>query len=142
MEKTSRQAVLESVRQLRLHGFDWDGVGGLPLRGDVADTIAELYESSSDLQQDAADRLPMPIVSLNPDGTIEVLYKDDEEGCKELLLTFRCEGVITFTKMFGDGQTMVEGTIRIDMLEFDSMCGEMPGTCDDLIELFDWLAED
>jgi hypothetical protein len=125
VETSVREAVVQSLRGLRLMGYDWDGAKGLPMRGDVADTVFEVFGSSGyvdpsgyvePLISDAyVESLPLPAVSLNGNGTVEVAF-DGEDG-RELLLTFECEGVITFIKAFGDGQTTVDGVIRLDLGE-------------------------
>lgn len=137
METSSSEAVLQSLRQFRLHEYDWDGCGGLPLRGDVADTAADIYDLSF------TDVLPMPTVALNPDGTVNVEYDEtvDSDDGKKLFLTFKCQGVITYIKLFGDGQTTVDGTIRLD--NFARTDGKFdPDDFVELTELFDWLAEE
>ncbi|SIO37695.1 hypothetical protein SAMN05444166_4210 [Singulisphaera sp. GP187] len=137
METNSRTAVLESLQQLRLMEFDWDGVQGLPLRGDVADNVSDVYEGGVDLLlEDLAEHLPMPVVSLNPNGTIEVLYKDPDSN-RELVITFQAEGVLTYVKLFDDGQTMVEGVIRVNLLS-----GPYEVDLSELKDLFDWLASE
>ena len=117
--------------------YDWDGVGGLPMRADVADTVADLYDLSF------TDAMPMPVVSLNGDGTIDVEYDDStgsDEG-KKLFLSFKCQGIVTYIKVFGDGQTTVEGTIRLDL--YARTDGKFnPEDFAEITELFDWLAEE
>jgi hypothetical protein len=126
---SSSEAVLTALRRLRLMEFDWDGAGGLPLRGDVGDTVTDIYELSF------TSDMPMPAVSMNGDGTIDVEY-DGEDG-RKLFLTFKCQGVLTYIKVFEDDQTTVEGTIRLD--------APGPVALDDFVELtelFEWLASE
>jgi len=131
---SSSEAVLTSLKHFHLHEYDWDGVGGLPLRGDVADTVADIYDLAF------ADDMPMPVVSLNGDGTVEVAYEEivASDLGKKLLLTFRCEGVVTFVKVFPDGDATVEGTIRLD--GFARTDGKFnPDDFAELTELFAWI---
>lgn len=129
---SSSEAVLISLRRLRLMEFDWDGAAGLPLRGDVGDTVAAIYDLAF------ADAMPMPVVSLNGDGTLDVEY-DAEDG-RKLFLTFKCEGVITYIKVYEDDQTTVEGTVRLD---FHTVSGKFdPDDFVEITELFEWLASE
>ena len=136
METSPSEAVLTSIRQFRLHDFDWDGCGGLPLRSDVADTASDIYDL------DFTDAMPMPVVSLNKDGTVDVEYDEfqGQDAGKKLFLTFQCQGVVTYIKVYADGQTTVDGTIRLDL--FARTDGKFdPEDFAELTALFDWLAD-
>ncbi len=123
--------VLSITRELRLKAYDWNGSGGLPLRSDVADPIAEFYGNLPGIFG-----LPSPDVLMNPDGTIEVSYSQGEMA-KELLLTFKCQGVITYVQVWEDRQTSVEGTVRFDPME-DNSDGELAP----LPDLLFWISEE
>lgn len=124
------EAVIKAVRQLRLKDWDWDGSGGLPMRLDASDTVLAVYDKGG--AADSAD-CPAPSVSLNTNGTIEVSYSDPETG-RELFLTFQCNAVITYIRMFEDEQTSIEGTIRFtwDLAANNAALGS----------LFEWLIEE
>ena len=134
---TSSEAVLQSLRQFRLHEYDWDGSGGLPLRADVADTAIDIY------QLPLTTQVPMPEVMLLSDGTVTIEYDEvtGKDVGKKLFLTFKCQDVITYVKLFADGSSMVEGIIRLD--GYDPTDSEStPYAVLELTALFDWLAED
>ena len=112
--------------------FDWDGVGGLPFRSDVGDTVAVVYEASF------GDDMPEPFMSMNGDGTIDIEY--DGDNGRKLFLTFKCEGVVTYIKVFEDDQTTVEGTIRFD---FHAISGKIEEEdLEEIKALFGWLTSE
>lgn len=135
METTPKEAVLDVIKSFRLREFDWDGSGGLPLRADVADTISDIYLSEIyAVPEEVLYALPKPSLLLAPNGTVEVAY--DAWGYKQLLLTFECQGVVTYIKVYDDDHTSIEGTIRFDVLE------PSPEDVAELTELFLWIASE
>ena len=130
--KTSSDWVMEELFRLRLKGYDHDGAGGLPLRADVADLVATVYDLAF------TDKMPDPIVSLNGNGTLDVEY--DGDSGRKLFLCYQCAGVVTYIRAFEDDQTVIEGTIR---LNFNTYGGKFdPDDFLELTGLFDWLASE
>lgn len=114
--------------------FDWDGVGGLPLRSDVADTAHDVYSEPHILDDAILGDLVPPSISMSSNGTIEVVYAID--GYRQLFLTFECAGVVSYIRVFEDEQTSVEGVIRLEM---DSTS---PDDFSELQELYEWLVSE
>lgn len=109
-----RAHILNSVQRFAQNRFDWDGSAGLPIRPDVYTFIAEergMLDSQSDdgMDPELLEDCGEPDVTLNQDGTIELYF---EKFNRELILTVRCGGAITFIRSFEDSQTSFEGTIR------------------------------
>lgn len=134
-DKNHAEAVVSTLRSFRLLEWDWDGAGGLPLRSDVADTAVKVFEEDSIVN---LINCPLPTVSLNGNGTVEVAYADEFTE-RELWLTFQCEGVITYIKRFEDDQTTIEGTARIG---FAGIRADEAADLNELRELFCWLSEE
>ena len=129
----TREKLLISLRGLRLHEYDWDGIGGLPLRGDVSDEFYDLF-SGDVINDDLYDLLPPPIVTLNGNGTLEVVFGWPDDT--ELVLSFQSKGVVTYVKVFADAQTSVEGVIRLDLSNPDD---EPTG---ELLALLEWTVQE
>jgi hypothetical protein len=127
-----RDMVSKSISGLGLCEFDWDGSGGLPMRGDVRDTAYAVFVDEVTLGG-LLNSCPPPSITLNSNGTLEVSFDNDGRG---LLVTVECEGVLTYVKVFEDDQTTIEGVVRMDMDDFD------PDAFVELIELFDWLIQE
>lgn len=132
MDSIFSESVVKSLRGLRLMEYDWDGSGGLPMRSDVADTAIAVFDDP-DVIGDSTYGLPLPSISLSSNGTVEVAFAEPDG--RQLFLTFECEGVITYVKVFDDEQTSVEGVIRVDTLT------PSPDDFVELRELFGWMVE-
>lgn len=128
--KNHADHVVSSLRSLRLMQWDWDGARGLPMRADVADMTIDAFESETI----AAIVCPGPSVSLNMDGSVSVQYVDEFTE-RMVDLCFQCAGVVTYTKNFEDGQTQIDGVIR---LSDDS---DTPDCYGELAELLRWVID-
>lgn len=109
-----RAYILTTVRRFAQNRFDWDGASALPIRPDVYSFIAKergmLDNQSNDgVDPELLDDCGEPDITLNQDGTVELCF---EKFNRELIITVRCGGVITFIRSFEDSQTSFEGTIR------------------------------
>ena len=57
----------------------------------------------------------------------------EETDGRQLFLTFQCEGVITYIKVYEDEQTSVEGVIRVDSMT------PSPDDFAELAEMVEWF---
>lgn len=137
MQETFKTAIEKAIKSLGLKGFDWDNERGLPMRGDVRDLAHDLF-CDPERYSTAwfADFLPLPRVILNPNGTLEIAF-EGYDG-EELLFTVECDSVLTYAKLFSDGQTCVDGVIRID-LDADQCDGDGPDW--EVFNLLHWIGE-
>ena len=129
----TRELLLKALRTFRHSEYDWDGSGGLPLRDDVADTFYDLI-SNDVTHEDMYDMLPVPMLNLNGNGTLELVLGWHEGA--ELVLTFQAKDVITYVKIFEDAQTSVEGTLRLDYGDDDNTAVA------ELTELLEWIVQE
>ena len=137
MATESANHVMAQVRAFRLREYDWNGTGGLPMRGDSADTLADVFAL------DCIADLPSPEVTLGNDGAISVEYdeSDDSDRGKKLFLVFPCGGVVTYMRVFEDGVTTIEGVLRMD--KYAKTTGEFcPDEARRLADLCRWFAGD
>lgn len=132
MSSILSDATVNRLRVLRLMEFDWDGDGGLPMRSDVADTAIAVFDDP-EVIGDFAYRLPLPDVSLSSNGTVDIEF-GDADG-KQLMLTFQCDGVVSYIKVYEDGNASIEGVIRVDTLT------PTPDDFVELTELFGWFVD-
>lgn len=118
MRIDSQIAVLDALNDFRLKEYDWNGSGGLPLRGDVGTTIKDLFSDADILGSNLLMSLPTPDLSMAANGTVEMAfeYDDNDDGERKLFVTIECDGVLSYIKVYEDGQTSVEGVIRLDFL--------------------------
>lgn len=106
MDKT--KVMLMLLEEYAGKPYGWNEGVGLPIRQDAYDIARHvLYDDVFprrlvDLCQDS--------VLMNNDGTIEMAL--DHKG-KSLLLTFQCGSAISYVRVYEDGETSTEGTLRI-----------------------------
>jgi 5-methylcytosine-specific restriction endonuclease McrBC GTP-binding regulatory subunit McrB len=98
--------IRSSIDELSKKEYGWDGGEALPIRQDVRSTALNRFsgDNGSNLSGTHVDS-----VSLNADGTVEIVFL---HAGRELYLTFRCDHVVTYVKLYPSGATE-EGTIRI-----------------------------
>jgi len=116
-----KSTIYDTIENLATLGFNHDGIKGLPMRSDVfAFATKALFSTrlharvglNEQLLENAGD----PNVSINKDGTVDLFFQNPS---RELNLTIQCGGVITYIKFFDDGDTTVEGTIRVSATDRD-----------------------
>lgn len=129
------------IDELAKKQYGWDGKDALPIRHDVyeyADRTLFCLNLASCVNREALERCDQPHVTLVEDGTLVITFKRDDES-KELILSIPCGGIVTYSKVFEDGQTEVEGIIRSQRSRGIERVYEKAHEIDDLLK---WYAQE
>ncbi len=121
----NKLALVDAIREMAQQPYGWgDSQEGLPMRPDVLETATRfVFTEESPL---CLGELDEPQVTLNEDGTLEVVF---DNGDCELILTFLSRMVVGYIKCFEDGKTQEDAICRIDK----------PRGVKDLMLAFEWI---
>jgi hypothetical protein len=137
VDTSTRDKIQYGIQLLRTKGYDWNGTCGLPIRSDVLQTSSAIFSDRTLQSQMRLEDCDEPVMSLNPDGSVEMSFDTPYgDGGKQLLLTFQCGGVITYIKILEDSETSIEGTIRA------SFPAKSASEFAELVDLINWIAEE
>ena len=124
-----KDIIIDKIDDLSRLFYDHGGNKELPMRGDILAFSRFLFSgdrsNSRGINANYLERAGEPDVSLNVDGTVDLFFQNRS---RELNLTIQCGGVIAYVQCLDDGDTTIEGTIRIWSRTGD--CGEV----DDLLQ--------
>jgi hypothetical protein len=101
-----RAQIKEAVYAFHENEYDWNGVGGLPIRPDVFAMLNWLIPSLCFQDDRLLFRLGVPVITLNDNGTVDWFW----EYChRSLLITFLCAGTVKYGRFFEDDTMEVTG---------------------------------
>lgn len=137
MNRNNFSVMLRSVCEKQ---YNWDGAGALPVRPDALNLckiVIGLNAYSLPL-----DGLPDPIVNLEADGTIEVIFQKPETS-NSVSLSFLCHDTAIWFQEFDDGSIVCGKVVFLSDAEdldglataLDWLCSQMEKTHDSVHQL-------
>lgn len=103
-----RAQIKATIFALQSHEYNWNDIGGLPIRPDVFALLVWLTPLLCGQDDRLLCRLGAPVITLNDNGTVDWFW---EYRHRSLVLTFLCSGTVKYARFFEDDSMEVSGII-------------------------------
>lgn len=106
---SAKKTILMMIDEQGDKPYGWDGDGALPIRKDAVGLVRQVLHDP-EFDSDRLERCQAYSVLLGKHGQIQLLLS---HVGRNVFLKFQCESAITYSQIFEDQATKLDGVIRV-----------------------------